>query len=242
MSNIYHAVTAPGTAEIITAKMWNDLFVSNWNYLYQIGVGGRKLGVAGTAYPEPLGAMGWINGGRAISRFMNMDFTLSYPANTVALRVIASGLRSNYSAITELASLIVNNDGTAGNYDSFLYLDVGSLGAAYEFIGGAAQPGLMIGFVPGAGAPADQHAGMDMWIWTPTYEGSDDVTHYMGIVTGSNKVNDNYWGAWAHGRWKNSAAIEQLSLRTYFGTEWRVGGAGEPSECRVDIYAYLGVV
>jgi len=236
MSATYHLVTSPETEDVITARMWNDQFIGNWDYLAQMTIGNRQVGGIIPGALDMVGAEVWINGAVMYQNFMEVTFDITYPAKARYLRLIAGPLRSNRSVSYDYVCLFFNDD-RATNYDGFMRYEPGVDIFNYEFFGLA---GWVCGIVPGTTYGTGLASMIDLTIFLPNYDGADDYPMMAGRCMGNGKTSASFFSDYLFGRWQNGDAITTITFGTYWGTEYQVGFGDAPDFTRIDIYALLG--
>jgi hypothetical protein len=155
-----------------------------------------------------------------------IDFS-AIPATYRSLR-LEMQLRCDRAATFDFGNLIVNGD-TGANYD---LEQLSALDTALAGAGGGGAAGVSIGKIPGSTAPAG-NAGM-LIVEIPNYKSTtfrkQMLIRAFSAIGTANADQGSYWlGA----SWRNTAAINQLTLRL------ATGGAEYIAGCEGTLYGIL---
>jgi hypothetical protein len=151
-----------------------------------------------------------------------------------AWKLVISGVETDRAA-NPIDSVLLqfNSDTTAGNYDSQGVQSFGSTITANGILGTLAGVQLFVS-ASGATSDAGMFGAVDATIYTPD-DASDfkNVTYTATVAGSSASEMRQSVGA---GVWENTNAITSLTILPDNGSNFLVGGAGEPSRLSVKLY------
>jgi len=242
MSGQYTEVEYLSTGDVVTAKIWNEQFVDNWQWLRGLRVGDRALGEV-SAITSPQNGIGsldiWVGGAKRVSDFQTLSVSFPLPNYVSHIRVMGYGFRSDYAAVVDQGMIQWGGDNDTGSYNQLVNTATSTGGGTpAEFLSGEAGARLVCA---GGNAGAQDAGIFEIEFNNPQFAtGGAGYIPFMAISGVASATATTMRLRHTMGRWDAPHPppdVANILIVPRDGTTFTVGGANDPVECGVDVWA-----